>query len=106
MQREEGRIKALEYFEGFSKEEKLTWVEIIFDDVKGGGEKNGISPSIPTKQNAAGVTDNVWREGHDLERAPGGHRRSGRGRRVVASWIHVSALGSAHLFLGRGKQQK
>jgi hypothetical protein len=60
MQREEGRIKALEYFEEFSKEEKLTWVEIIFnDDVKGGGEKNGISPSISTKQNAAGVTDNV-----------------------------------------------
>ena len=59
MQREEGRIKALENFEEFSKEEKLTWVEIIFNDVKGGGEKNGISPSIPTKQNAAGVTDNV-----------------------------------------------
>jgi len=37
MQREEGRIKALEYFEEFSKEEKLTWEEIIFDDVKGGG---------------------------------------------------------------------
>ena len=59
MQRKEGRIKALEYFEEFSKEEKLTWVEIIFNDVKGGGEKNGISPSIPTKQNAVGVTDNV-----------------------------------------------
>jgi len=59
MQREEGRIKALEYFEEFSKEEKLTWVEIIFNDVKGGGEKNGISPSIPTKQNAAGVTNDV-----------------------------------------------
>ena len=59
MQRKEGRIKALEYFEEFSKEEKLTWVEILFNDVKGGGEKNGISPSIPTKQNAVGVTDNV-----------------------------------------------
>jgi len=59
MQREEGRIKPLEYFEEFSKEEKLTWVEIIFDDVKGGGEKNGISPSIPTKPSTAGITDNV-----------------------------------------------
>ena len=59
MQRVEGRIKALEYFEEFSKEEKLTWVEIIFNDVKGGGEKNGISPSIPTKQNAADIIDNV-----------------------------------------------
>ena len=37
MQHEEGRIKALEYFEVFSKEEKLTWVENIFDDVKGRG---------------------------------------------------------------------
>ena len=60
LQREEGRIKALEYFEEFSKEEKQTWVEIIFDDVKeGGGEKNGISPSIPKKPSAAGVADNV-----------------------------------------------
>jgi uncharacterized sporulation protein YeaH/YhbH (DUF444 family) len=59
MQREEGRIKALEYFEEFSKKEKLTWVEFTFDDVKGRGEKNGISPSIPTKPSAAGVTDNV-----------------------------------------------
>ena len=59
MQRKEGRIKALEYFEEFLKEEKLTWVEIIFNDVKGGGEKNGISPSIPTKQNAADIIDNV-----------------------------------------------
>jgi hypothetical protein len=59
MQREEGRIKALEYFEEFLKKEKLTWVEITFDDVKGRGEKNGISPSIPTKPSAAGVTDNV-----------------------------------------------
>ena len=56
-------------------------MEIIFNDVKGGVEKNGISPSIPTKQNAAGVgvTNNKLREGHDLERAPGGHRYSGRG---------------------------
>jgi hypothetical protein len=59
MQRKEGCIKALEYFEEFSKEEKLTWVESIFNDIKGGGEKNGISPSIPTKQNAAGITGNV-----------------------------------------------
>jgi hypothetical protein len=59
MQRKEGHIKALEYFEEFSKEEKLTWVDIIFNDVKGGGEKNGISPSIPTKQNAADIIDNV-----------------------------------------------
>ena len=59
MQREEGHIKALEYFEEFSKKEKLTWVEITFDDVKGRGEKIVISPSIPTKPSAAGVTDNV-----------------------------------------------
>ncbi len=54
-----GASKRWVYFEEFSKKEKLTWVEITFDDVKGGGEKNGISPSIPTKPSAAGVTDNV-----------------------------------------------
>ena len=51
-------FKAIKYFDDV-REEKLTWVEIIFNDVKGGGEKNGISPSIPTKQNAADIIDNV-----------------------------------------------
>jgi hypothetical protein len=45
-QREEGRIKALEYFEEFSKEEKLTWVEIIFNDVKGGVKRMAFPPQF------------------------------------------------------------
>jgi hypothetical protein len=46
MQREEGRIKVLEYFEEFSKEEKLTWVEIIFNDVKGGVKRMAFPPQF------------------------------------------------------------
>jgi hypothetical protein len=54
-QREEGRFKVIKYFYDV-KEEKLTWAEIIFNDVKGGGgEKSGISPSILTKPSAAGI---------------------------------------------------
>ena len=50
MQHEEGRIKALEYFEEFSKEEKLTWVEIIFDDVKGGVKRMAFPPQFQQNQ--------------------------------------------------------
>jgi hypothetical protein len=35
-QRKEGGFKAIKYFEDV-KEEKLTWSEIIFNNVKGGG---------------------------------------------------------------------
>jgi hypothetical protein len=58
-QRKEGRFKAIKYVDNL-KEEKLTWVEIIFNDVKGGGgEKNGIFPSISTKPSAAGIAQDV-----------------------------------------------
>ncbi len=58
-QHKEGQFKAIKYFDDV-KEEKLTWAEIIFDDVNGrGGEKNGISPSISTKPSAAGITQDV-----------------------------------------------
>ena len=46
MQREEGCIKALEYFEEFSKKEKLTWVEIIFNDIKEGVKKMAFPPQF------------------------------------------------------------
>jgi hypothetical protein len=35
-QHEEGRSRAMEYFE-IIKEEKLTWADILFNSVKGGG---------------------------------------------------------------------
>ncbi len=35
-QREEGRSRAMEYFE-IIKEEKLTWADILYNSVKGGG---------------------------------------------------------------------
>jgi hypothetical protein len=55
-QHEDGWFKAIKYFDDI-KEEKPTWAEILFDDVKGkGGEKNGISPSISMKPSAAGIT--------------------------------------------------
>ncbi len=55
LQCKEGQFKWIKYFDDV-KEEKLTWAEIILDDVKGGGgEKNGISPSISTKPSTAGV---------------------------------------------------
>jgi hypothetical protein len=58
-QREEGQFKPIKYF-GDVKEEKLTWTNILSDDVKGGGgEKNCISPSISTKPSAAGVAQDV-----------------------------------------------
>jgi hypothetical protein len=46
MQREEGCIKALEYFEEFSKKEKLTWVEIIFNDIKEGVKRMAFPPQF------------------------------------------------------------
>ncbi len=49
-QREEGRIKALEYFEESSKGEKLTWVEIIFDHVKGGVKGMAFPPQFQRNQ--------------------------------------------------------
>ena len=52
LQREEGRINGLEYFEGLLKEGKeLTWVEIIFDDVKGGVNRMAFPPQF--QQNMA-----------------------------------------------------
>jgi hypothetical protein len=56
-QRDEGRFKAIKYFDNV-KEEKLTWADIIFDEVQG-GEENGSSPSIPTKPSASGVAAQV-----------------------------------------------
>jgi hypothetical protein len=37
-QRDMGRNKAMIYFEKKLKMDKLTWLVLIFDDVKGGGE--------------------------------------------------------------------
>ena len=46
MQRKEECIKALECFEEFSKEEKLTGVEIIFNDIKGGVKRMAFPPQF------------------------------------------------------------
>ncbi len=43
-QLEEGQFKVIKYFDNV-KEEKLTWAEIIFDDVKGRGVRKRAFPS-------------------------------------------------------------
>jgi hypothetical protein len=52
-------FKAIKYFDDV-REEKLTWVEIIFNGVWGGGMKRKAFPfSISTKPSTAGVAHDV-----------------------------------------------
>ena len=82
----------------FSKEEKLTWVEIIFNDVKGGVKRMAFPPQFqrnktqrasPTMCRGRGM---IWNGRQGVTGAAV--------EDVVASWIHISALGSVHLFFG------
>ena len=64
-----------------------------------GGEKNGISPSIPLKK--------TQRTSPTMCRGRGMIWNGRQGVTGAAvEWIHISALGSAHLFFGRERRTK
>jgi hypothetical protein len=61
-QRDMGQYEAMQYFEKEGKKNKLTWLVLIFDDVKGWGKGNEYNGS-------ARHLENKMREGDFLENA-------------------------------------
>jgi hypothetical protein len=57
-----GQYEAMQYFEKEGKMNKLTWLVIIFDDIKGVGKGNECDSSVCRLQNK-------MREGDFLENA-------------------------------------